>query len=82
MFKGIKRIVIKVGSQLLSGNGGINSEFLSKLAFQVSQLVKEGREVIIVSSGAVLSGIKALNLSRKPFSLQEKQHFLPSVNHT
>ncbi len=73
MFKGIKRIVIKVGSQLLSGNGGINSEFLSKLAFQVSQLVKEGREVIIVSSGAVLSGIKALNLSRKPFSLQEKQ---------
>ncbi len=73
MLKTAKRIVVKVGSQLLSGEKGLNSEFIRNLATQVAEVRRKDKEVVIVSSGAVLSGIKALGLNRKPFSLQEKQ---------
>jgi glutamate 5-kinase len=73
MLRNIKRIVVKVGSQLLSGDEGIDREFLTSISKQISELVKSGKEVVVVSSGAVLAGIKALGFKRKPFSLQEKQ---------
>ena len=73
MLTRVKRIVVKVGSQLLSGEEGLNREFISDIASQIASLKEEGREVILVSSGAVLAGIKALGLNRKPFSLSEKQ---------
>ena len=73
MLKRAKRIVVKVGSQLLAGEEGLNSEFIGELSRQVGELRQRGREVILVSSGAVLAGIKALGLNRKPFSLSEKQ---------
>ncbi|ADU97275.1 glutamate 5-kinase [Thermovibrio ammonificans] len=73
MLKRAKRIVVKVGSQLLSGAEGLNLEFIDELSRQVAKLREAGREVILVSSGAVLAGIKALGLNRKPFSLAEKQ---------
>lgn len=73
MLKRAKRIVVKVGSQLLAGKEGLNGEFIGELSRQVEELRKKGKEVILVSSGAVLAGIKALGLKRKPFSLSEKQ---------
>ena len=73
MLKRAKRIVVKVGSQLLAGEEGLNREFIGELSRQVEELRKKGREVVLVSSGAVLAGIKALGLKRKPFSLSEKQ---------
>ncbi len=73
MLSNVKRIVVKVGSQLLSGKEGIDRNFIKELARQISTLTKSGKEVVLVSSGAVLAGIKALKLNRKPFSLQEKQ---------
>lgn len=73
MLKKIKRVVVKVGSQLLSGEDGLNIPFIEKIAEQISNLSSSGKEIVLVSSGAVLAGIKALNLQRKPFSLQEKQ---------
>ncbi len=73
MFSSIKRVVIKVGSQLLSGNGEIDADFVRSIASQVSKVLKSGKEVVIVSSGAVLAGLKAVGMKRKPFSLQEKQ---------
>ncbi|WP_456456098.1 glutamate 5-kinase [Thermovibrio sp.] len=73
MLKRAKRIVVKVGSQLLAGEEGLNREFIDSLTSQLARLKEEGRELILVSSGAVLAGIKALGLNRKPFSLSEKQ---------
>ncbi len=73
MLSKARRIVIKVGSQLLSSGEGIDSDFLKNLAGQVEEIRKTGREVVIVSSGAVLAGVKALKLGRKPHSLSEKQ---------
>ncbi|RUM42855.1 MAG: glutamate 5-kinase [Desulfurobacterium sp.] len=69
----VKRVVVKVGSQLLAGEEGIDRGFVEKLAGEIAELRQDGKEVILVSSGAVLAGIKALGLNRKPFSLQEKQ---------
>jgi glutamate 5-kinase len=73
MLSRVKRVVVKVGSQLLAGEEGIDRSFVEKLAGEIAELKKRGIEVILVSSGAVLAGIKALGLNRKPFSLQEKQ---------
>ncbi len=73
MLQKAKRIVIKVGSQLLSGENGLNSSFIENLAKQITNVSNAGKEVVLVSSGAVLAGIKAVKLNRKPFSLQEKQ---------
>ena len=73
MLQKAKRIVIKVGSQLLSGENGLNSDFIENLAKQIANVSNAGKEVVLVSSGAVLAGIKAVKLNRKPFSLQEKQ---------
>ena len=73
MLKRAKRVVVKVGSQLLAGEEGLNREFIERLTEQVAGLRERGVEVVLVSSGAVLAGIKALKLQRKPFSLAEKQ---------
>ncbi len=71
--KNAKKIVIKIGSQLLEKSNDIDKQFISNLAKQISQLKKEGREVVIVSSGAVLAGIKKLGLKEKPKTITEKQ---------
>ncbi len=73
MLRQVKKVVIKVGSQLLAEKNGLNKNFIEKIAEEISRLKREGKEVILVSSGAVLAGIKVLNLDRKPKSLQEKQ---------
>ena len=71
--KQTKRVVVKVGSQLLAGKNGLNKEFIEKIAEELSTIKQQGKEVVLVSSGAVLGGIKLLNLKRKPKSIQEKQ---------
>ncbi|RKQ61636.1 glutamate 5-kinase [Thermovibrio guaymasensis] len=73
MLRKAKRVVVKVGSQLLAGEDGLNREFIDSLTRQIASLRGKGVEVVLVSSGAVLAGIKALKLRRKPFSLSEKQ---------
>ncbi len=68
-----KRIVIKIGSQLLAKNGDIDEEFISDISSQIKELKDKGKEVLIVSSGAILAGTKKLKLKRKPETISEKQ---------
>ncbi|RUM29326.1 MAG: glutamate 5-kinase [Aquifex sp.] len=68
------RIVFKIGSNLLqTEDGDIDLNFLSKLGEGVKKLKKLGHEVLIVSSGAVLSGAKRLGIKEKPKDLILKQ---------
>lgn len=60
----MKRIVIKVGSGILTENGTIAKERMLNLVTLIAKLQKE-HEVILVSSGAVASGYTALKLDRK-----------------
>ena len=64
LFDQAKRVVIKVGSAVLTGQDGLNLEVIANLARQVSFLWSTGREVILVSSGAVAAGRRRLGVHR------------------
>jgi len=70
-----KRIVIKIGSRVLveAGNKGVNSAFIRKLAESVAILRNAGKEIAIVSSGAVGAGMARLGYSEKPENIANKQ---------
>lgn len=72
--KDAKRIVVKVGtSTLLYPNGKINLYRIEHLARELSDLASQGREIILVSSGAIGAGMVRMGLSERPDSMQEKQ---------
>jgi len=64
--KTAKRIVIKVGSVLLTdeSTGDLRRDWLKSLVADVNNLIKDGKEVVIVSSGSIALGRKALNISK------------------
>jgi glutamate 5-kinase len=69
-----RRIVVKVGSAVLTGKDGLNREIMYNLASDISYLRSLGKEVILVSSGAVAAGRKKLDLhSDHNLGLKEKQ---------
>ncbi len=73
LLKKVKRIVIKIGSQLLEKDEDIDTDFISDLGNQISLLKEEGKNILIVSSGAVLAGVKKLKLRERPKTITEKQ---------
>ncbi len=70
-----KRIVLKVGSSTLThrGTGDINLYVIEKLVRLISDLMGEGKEVVLVSSGAIAAGRRTLNYDERPDSLPVKQ---------
>ncbi len=72
--KDAKRIVIKIGSSSLTyENGKPNLRKIEKLARVISDLKNGGREVILVSSGAVAVGVGRLGLKERPTTTRAKQ---------
>ena len=71
---GASRLVVKIGSNLLAPAGkGIRRDLVRSLAGQVAALRKDGKEVVLVSSGAIASGMRVLGLKRRPEAVEEKQ---------
>ena len=69
-----RRIVVKVGSSLVTNEGrGLDEAAIGHWCVQLSALVKEGRELIMVSSGAVAEGMKRLGWSTRPKEINELQ---------
>jgi glutamate 5-kinase len=68
-----KRIVVKVGTNLLVDDKGVKKSFLRSLVSQISSLHSKGKEIIIVSSGAIGLGARKLCLDKKPVNISEKQ---------
>jgi glutamate 5-kinase len=70
-----KRLVVKIGSALLvdETTGRIRRDWLDALADDVAALRAEGRQVIVVSSGAIAVGRRHLGLTQKSLKLEEKQ---------
>ncbi len=70
-----KRIVIKIGSSLLADaeTGALNKEWLASLVADVAALKAKGKQVILVSSGAIALGRRALELPSGPLKLEENQ---------
>jgi len=67
-----KRLVVKVGSAVLAGEGGLDPDVMGEIARQVALLRQEGREVVLVSSGAVAAGMALMGLPR-PKDMPKKQ---------
>ena len=74
ILKQAKRIVVKIGSSLVSSReAGLQPERIDRLADEIAALRSSDRELLIVSSGAIVSGIKKLALKDYPKSLPVKQ---------
>ncbi|OGI53303.1 MAG: glutamate 5-kinase [Candidatus Muproteobacteria bacterium RIFCSPHIGHO2_12_FULL_60_33] len=72
--KNKRRIVVKIGSALLTRDGqGLNSEGIHDWAAQLSQVCGRGMEVVLVSSGAVAAGMQRLGRRVRPHALHELQ---------
>jgi glutamate 5-kinase len=69
-----KRIVVKVGSSLVTDEGrGLDSDAIADWCRQLAALAAQGREVVMVSSGAIAEGMKRLGWSSRPHELHELQ---------
>ncbi len=69
-----RRIVVKVGTSTLTyDTGKVNFARIEKLAMVLSDLVNQGREVVLVTSGAIGVGVGKLKLKARPKSVREKQ---------
>ena len=68
-----RRIVVKVGSAVLTTSAGLNLAVMENLAREIAFLRGRGQEVILVSSGAVAAGRRKLELAGPILSLREKQ---------
>ncbi|MEG3591704.1 MAG: glutamate 5-kinase [Pseudomonadota bacterium] len=69
-----KRWVIKIGSSLVTNNGrGLNTKQIQNWADQINELIQSGKEVVIVSSGAIAEGMNRLGWETRPEALHELQ---------
>ena len=68
-----QRIVIKVGSSVLAGRRGLDLGVINRLCDEISMLREQGRQVVIVSSGAIASGIRKVGLRGMPKTIPQKQ---------
>jgi glutamate 5-kinase len=72
-FTNSKRIAIKIGTNTLSKDGGVDSTFIRSLASQVAELAKSGREIVIITSGAIGMGAAQLKISEAVTGIQMRQ---------
>ena len=69
-----RRLVVKVGSSLVTNEGrGLALDSISNWAQQIAQLNQGGKQVLLVSSGAVAEGMKRLGWMRRPHQMHELQ---------
>lgn len=67
-------IVVKVGSSLVTQNGeGLDVHAIASWAKQIAGLKKQGKQVLLVSSGAVAEGMRRLNWKKRPVAINDLQ---------
>lgn len=82
----VKRVVVKIGTNLLSDSTGINMRFLEKIAYEISGLKKRGYQPLIVSSGAIGLGAKEMGCTQSVKTVVKRQAYasigMPILMHT
>jgi glutamate 5-kinase len=69
-----KRLVVKVGSSLVTNDGrGLDHDAIGRWAAQIAALRQQGKDVVLVSSGAIAEGMQRLGWSRRPHEIAELQ---------
>jgi glutamate 5-kinase len=72
-FSHIRKILIKVGSAVLTGTDGLDLKIINSLVREMSELIHKGYSVVLVTSGAIVSGKHRLSITGKLKSIPEKQ---------
>ena len=69
-----RRIVVKVGSSTLTHESGkLNYHRIERLVMEIADLANQGKQMVLVSSGAVSAGLGPLGLGQRPKTIREKQ---------
>jgi glutamate 5-kinase len=69
----VKRVLIKIGSAVLTGEDGLDLQIIEQLVDEIAQLTKEGYQIVIVTSGAIASGKHRMGITGKLKSMPQKQ---------
>ncbi|MFQ5484492.1 MAG: glutamate 5-kinase [Desulfobacterales bacterium] len=72
-FKKARRVVVKIGSGVLTTESGLNLKAIRSISRQICYLIDKDLQVILVSSGAMASGIKKIGLSKRPDEIPKRQ---------
>lgn len=73
IFYRAKRVVVKVGSNVLTEDYGLNLKAIRSVSRQICRLIEDGIEIILVSSGAMASGIKKVGFDKRPDEIPKRQ---------
>lgn len=73
IFYRAKRVVVKVGSNVLTEDYGLNLKAIRSISRQICRLIEDGIEIILVSSGAMASGIKKVGFDKRPDEIPKRQ---------
>ena len=68
-----RRVVIKIGSQILSSQNGIEEGRIKGLVGDLAALHDQRKEIVVVSSGAVAAGMTRLGIKERPKTIPQKQ---------
>ncbi|MCK4752924.1 MAG: glutamate 5-kinase [Planctomycetes bacterium] len=74
-FSKIKRVVVKIGTNILTKGDGVNAAYVRRVAGQISSLLKDGKQVVIISSGAIGMGIGQLKSAGKATNVKMRQAY-------
>ncbi len=69
-----RRLILKIGSSILAApSSGLRLDHIQRLSNEIAQLKRDGRDIVLVSSGAIVAGIEKLKLKSYPHTLPLKQ---------
>jgi glutamate 5-kinase len=68
-----KRVVVKIGSNVITAKNGLDLEVIDRISGQISTLMDRGMEVILVSSGAQAAGLRKMGLTARPNEMPKRQ---------
>jgi len=68
-----RRIVVKLGSNVITARNGLNLDVIEAISNQISTLMDKGIEVILVSSGAMAAGMRKMDMDRRPDEIPKRQ---------
>ncbi len=74
-FENAKRIVVKIGTNILTKDSGVDAAYVRRIAGQISRLLKTDRQIVIVSSGAIGMGRGQLGPSGKVKDIKMRQAY-------
>lgn len=72
-FSQVKRIVVKIGTNTLTKDGRVDSGYVRRIAKQIASLLAEGKQIVIVSSGAIGMGISQLGIKSPVSNMKMRQ---------